>query len=127
MDLVVLDQKETPYALCALRGVVASNGTITPAERRFIEVVGELHGINVDVGSLPSVALGEVAEVITEPHQRKRVVQLAAIAAMVEGDVTAAEAAAVEVAGRRARRGGERASRCSTRSPRTTGSSRGST
>jgi hypothetical protein len=37
----------------------------------------------------------EVAEVITEPHQRKRVVQLATIAAMVEGDVTSAEATAV--------------------------------
>jgi hypothetical protein len=95
MDLVVLNEKETPCALRALRDVVASNGTITPAERRFIEVIGELHGTRVDVGSLPSIAPGEVAEVITEPHRRKRVVQLAAIAAMVEGDVTPAEAAAV--------------------------------
>jgi len=96
MDLVVLDKKETPYALRALRDVVASNGTITPAERRFIEVVGELHGTPVDVDTLPSVTPGEVAEVITEPHRRKRVVQLASIAAMVEGDVTPAEAAAVK-------------------------------
>ena len=96
MDLVVLDAIDTPYALRALRAVVASNGTVTPAERRFIEVVGELHGAQVDVGSLQSVAPGEVAEVIREPHRRKRVVQLASIAAMVEGDVTAAEAAAVK-------------------------------
>jgi hypothetical protein len=95
MDLVVLDEKETPCALRALRDVVASNGTITPAERRFIEVIAELHGTTVDVSSLASIAPGEVAEVITEPHRRKRVVQLASIAAMVEGDVTAAEAAAV--------------------------------
>jgi tellurite resistance protein len=96
MDLVVLDEKQTPYALRALRDVVASNGTITPAERRFIEVVGELHGNSVDVDSLKSVSPGEVAEAIKEPHQRKRVVQLATIAAMVEGDVTSAEAAAVK-------------------------------
>jgi hypothetical protein len=96
MDLVVLNEKETPYALRALRDVVASNGSITPAERRFIEVIAELHGTKVDVGSLPSIAPGEVAEVITEPHQRKRVVQLAAIAAMVEGEVTSAGAAAVK-------------------------------
>src|SRR6266496_2243190 len=96
MDLVVLGQKETPFALRALRDVVASNGTITAAERRFIEVIAELHGAKVDVDSLPSVAPGEVAEAITEPHQRKRIVQLATIAAMVEGDVTAAEAAAVK-------------------------------
>jgi hypothetical protein len=96
MDLVVLGEKEVRHALRALRDVVASNGTITPAERRFIEVIAELHGTTVDVGSLASVPPGEVAEVITEPHHRKRVVQLASIAAMVEGDVTEAEAAAVK-------------------------------
>jgi hypothetical protein len=95
MDLVVLGEKEIPFALRALRAVVASNGTVTPAERRFIEVVGELHGTHVDVEVLPGVAPGEVAEAIVEPHQRKRVVQLAAIAAMVEGDVTAAGASSV--------------------------------
>jgi hypothetical protein len=84
MDLVVLDAKETPYALGALRDVVASNGTVTPAERRFIEVVGELHGMVVDVDALPRTSPGELREIVTEPHRRKRVVQLAAIAAMVE-------------------------------------------
>ena len=96
MDLVVLNETETPCALRALRDVVASNGTITPAERRFIEVIAELHGTTVDVDTLARISPGEVAEVITEPHRRKRVVQLASIAAMVEGDVTAAEAAAVK-------------------------------
>ena len=96
MDLVVLSPQETPYALRALHDVVASTGTITPAERRFIEVVAELHGLKADVDSLTTIAPGEVAEVITEPHQRKRVVQLATIAAMVEGDVTPAEASAVK-------------------------------
>jgi hypothetical protein len=96
MDLVVLGETEIPCALRALRDVVGSNGRVTPAERRFIEVIAELHGTTVDVASLASIAPGEVAEVITEPHRRKRVVQLAAIAAMVEGDVTAAESAAVK-------------------------------
>jgi hypothetical protein len=95
MDLVVLDPKQTPCALRALHDVVSSNGTVTPAERRFIEVVAELHGTTVDVDSLSSIAPGAVAEIITGPHQRKRVVQLAAIAAMVEGDVTPAEVEAV--------------------------------
>jgi|GEM_PF-7015037 len=89
MDLVVLNETETPFALRALRDVVASNGTITPAERRFIEVIGELHGTRVDVDTLASITPGEVAEIITEPHRRKRVVQLASIAAMVEGGLTA--------------------------------------
>ena len=96
MDLVVLDPTEMPFALRALRNVVASNGTITPAERRFIEVVAELHGARVVVDSLTTIPPGEVAEAITDPHRRKRVVQLASIAAMVEGDVTAAEVGAVK-------------------------------
>jgi hypothetical protein len=95
MDLVILNEQETPFALCALRDVVASNGTVTPAERRFIEVIGELHGTTVDVSALPFASPGEVGEVITDPHRRKRVVQLATIAAMVEGEVSAAGAAAV--------------------------------
>lgn len=95
MDLVILDEHETPCALRALRDVVASNGTITPAERRFIEVIAELHGTTVDVATLPSIAPGEVGEVIREPHHRKRVVQLATIAAMVEGEVSKPGAAAV--------------------------------
>ena len=68
MDLVILNEQETPFALCALRDVVASNGTITPAERRFIEVIGELHGTTVDVGALPAVSPGEVGEVIADPQ-----------------------------------------------------------
>ena len=100
MDLVVLDESETPYALRALKGVVASNGTVTPAESRFIELVGELHGVKADVASLAEVRPEEVADAIREPHRRKRVVQLAVIAAMVEGEVTSAEASAVRVLGR---------------------------
>jgi len=75
MDLVVLTETETPFALRALRDVVASNGTITPAERRFIEVIAELHATRVDVDTLASIAPGEVAEAITEPHRRKRVLR----------------------------------------------------
>ena len=95
MDLAVLRERELPVALRALRDVVASNGTITPAERRFLEVIAELHGAQVQVDTLQSLEPAAVARIITEPHQRKRVVQLAVIAAMVEGEVTSAEAAAV--------------------------------
>src|SRR4030095_9139005 len=98
-DLVVLTETEIPFALRALRDVVASNGTITPAEGRFIEVIAELHATRVDVDTLASIAPGEVAEAIAEPHRRKRVVQLASIAAMVEGDVTATDAAGVKARG----------------------------
>jgi hypothetical protein len=96
MDLAVMRENEIPIALRALRGVVASNGVVTPAEKRFIEVIAELHGTTVQVDALEPIDLVEIARGITEPHQRKRVVQLAVIAAMVEGDPTSAEAAAVD-------------------------------
>ena len=96
MDLSVLAPRELEYGLRALRDVVASNGTVTPAERRFLEVVAELHGGGVDVNALGGVALPDVAGAIPGTHQRKRLVQLAVIAAMVEGEVTPAEAAAVQ-------------------------------
>jgi tellurite resistance protein len=97
MDLAVFDQDELPVALRALRSVVASNGTITAAEQRFIEVIAQLHGSEVRLESLESIDASEVAKVIREPHPRKRVVQLAVIAAMVEGEVTSKEAATVDV------------------------------
>src|SRR5262249_20778702 len=80
----------------ALRDVVASNGRITPAERRFVEVIAELHGTTASVETLTSIAPADVARAITEPHKRKRVVQLAMIASMVEGEVTTTGAAAVK-------------------------------
>src|SRR5262245_32787484 len=96
MDLAVFRDHELPVALRALRDVVASSGTITPAEDRFLEIVAELHQTKVKADSLEPIALADVARVIVEPHQRKRVVQLALIAAMVEGDVTNDEAGAVK-------------------------------
>jgi hypothetical protein len=100
MDLVVLREDELPLALRALRDVVASDGRVTPAERRFIEVVAELHASKADVDALASIEPKAVAAAIVEPHKRKRVVQLAMIASMVEGDVTAAGAAAVKALAR---------------------------
>ena len=95
MDLVIFGKDELMSVLPALRDVVASNGRVTPAERRFVEVIAELHDAKVDVDALPAARPEEVARAITEPHKRKRVVQLAMIATMVEGEVDAAGSAAV--------------------------------
>ncbi|MFN7950744.1 MAG: hypothetical protein U0610_03380 [bacterium] len=92
----MLSGEALPHALRALFGVMASNGVVTEAERRFLEVIGELHGSRVDVSTLAPIAGAEVARVIEDPHQRKRVVQLALIAAMVEGEVRPEGRAAVD-------------------------------
>jgi hypothetical protein len=97
MDLAVFQPSELPFALRALHDVVASNRSVTAAERRFLEVVAELHGAEpAQVAALEAVAAGEVAQRIAAPHARKRLVQLAVIAAMVEGEVGDAAADAVQ-------------------------------
>jgi tellurite resistance protein len=95
MDLVFLRENEVDPALRALRNVVASNGTITSAERRFLQIIAELHGAAVDVDALTNIEPEEVARAIVDAHRRKRIVQLALIAGMVEGEVSPAETAAV--------------------------------
>jgi hypothetical protein len=69
---------------------------VTPAERRFLEVIAELHGTSVDVDSLAPIDPREVARIITHAHARKRLVQLGLIAGLVEGEVTRAETSAVK-------------------------------
>ena len=61
MDLVILREPEIVPALRALREVVASNGRVTPAERRFLEVVAELHATTTNVDALTSIVPAEVA------------------------------------------------------------------
>ena len=101
MDLVILREPEIAPALRALREVVASNGRVTPAERRYLEGSSRRStATTTNVDALTSIAPAEVARVITEPHTRKRVVQLAMIASMVEGEVAASGAASVKALAR---------------------------
>jgi hypothetical protein len=96
VDLAVFRAHELPFALRALASVVGSNRTITRAERRFLEVIAELHGASAREADLAPIDVGAVARSIREPHQRKRLVQLALIASMIEGEVTCSETAAVD-------------------------------
>jgi hypothetical protein len=97
MDLVVFSNEELPFALRALRTVVASDGDISPNERSLVESIARIHHVTVDVDRLESVTPEAAAAAITDPHRRKRLVQLAIVAALAEGAPVAAErAAAVE-------------------------------
>jgi len=85
MDIEVFSPEELRPALGALRNVVVANERFTPAERALIEGVALIHGVELDADELEPVAFSELARVVVDPHRRKRAVQLALVAALVEG------------------------------------------
>jgi hypothetical protein len=90
MDLVVFSPSEIVPVLRALRGVALANHSFTRGEADLVEGVGRLHGVEVDAGALDPIAPAEIARAVTDPHRRKRVVQLAIVTALVEGSPAAA-------------------------------------
>jgi hypothetical protein len=92
MDIAVFPRQELPTALGALR---AFHPAPSEAQQHFIEVIGRLHGVDVD-GELPEPSIEETAAVIADPHRRKRLVQLAMVTTMIDGEIDSREAASVE-------------------------------
>jgi hypothetical protein len=85
MDLVVFSEKEIIPVLRALRAVAAANDSFTKAEADLVEAVGRLHGVAVNANALDPISFDELARAVTDSHRRKRAVQLAIVAALVEG------------------------------------------
>lgn len=100
MDIKVFTVGELEAVLRALLTVAQANDSFTRAERDFVETIAELHGAEIDVGALRPMRGAELASIVTDPHRRKRAVQLAIILALVEGDVAGSTERAVhELAG----------------------------
>lgn len=92
MDVIVFDSRELPVAVGALRALVPQ-----PSARqgRYIEVVARLHGVALNASHVAPLANERVAAVITDRHKRGRLVQLAVIMSLVDGEVSPGVAAAV--------------------------------
>lgn len=86
MDIAVFAPAELELVLRALVGVARANGTFTLPERDFVEAVARIHGSHVDPAELAPVAPEAVAAGVRDPQRRKRVVQLAIVTALVEGE-----------------------------------------
>lgn len=95
MDIVVFSKDEIVPVLRALRGVAAANDRFTDAEAHLVEALGRLHGVEIDAQTLEPIANEEVARIVVDGHRRKRVVQLAIVTALVEGEADARSDAAV--------------------------------
>ena len=99
MELTFLRPEEVPVSLAALRAVASANGSVTSSEQTLLDLVAEMHGSKVDP-ELPGVSPSEVASTITDPHRRKRLLQLAVVMAMVDGDVSPEQQRAVRALAR---------------------------
>ena len=85
MELKVFTPNELVAVLRALRNVAAANDRFTNAERALVEGVARIHEVELDVDALEPISFDEVAQIVVDPHRRKRAVQLAIVTALVEG------------------------------------------
>src|SRR5262249_21632375 len=89
MDIAIFPAAELPMALGAIRAV---DPEPTAAKDRFIHAVARLHRMAIDPASLPAFGPAEIAAAITDPHRRKRLLQLAMVMATVDGTIAPVEA-----------------------------------
>ena len=94
MDIAIFPARELTLVLGALRDVALDNDNFSQAEAQMLEGLAQLHGHDIRAHELRSVTLDELAHGVTDPHRRKRAVQLAIITSLVEGqpDERASEA-----------------------------------
>lgn len=95
MDIAIFEPHELPAVLGALRDIALANRVLTQEEAQLLESLGELHGQRLRVPQLPRVTLESLASRVTDPHRRKRVVQMAIIMSLVEGQPSEAGSKAV--------------------------------
>ncbi|MEB3178745.1 MAG: hypothetical protein VKL59_06930 [Nostocaceae cyanobacterium] len=88
MDIAIFSPEELPLVLATLTTVAAKPQGLTPLEEQFLQVVNQLHQGDVTVNHLSPIPTTKVAEIITEPHHRQRLLQMAMVMAMVDGDIT---------------------------------------
>jgi hypothetical protein len=92
MDIAVFPPQELPTALGTVRALQPGSSALRD---RFVRVIATMHGVAVDLTVLPSPSLAETAAVITDPHRRKRLVQLAVVSGLLGGELTQAPEGAI--------------------------------
>lgn len=95
MDIRLFQPHELPVVLGALRAVAVANGQFTDAEAALIEGIAELHGERLKATELPYLSMAQLARVLTDPHRRKRAVQLAIVTSLIEGQPSETSSRAV--------------------------------
>ncbi len=97
MDIRVFTPENLAIALGAVRAI---DSQPTRDQDRFLRSIARLHGAELDPSTLPVPSFAETARAVTDPHQRKRLVELAVIMATVDGFVLSKPTANVLALGR---------------------------
>ncbi|RYZ09903.1 MAG: hypothetical protein EOO73_03215 [Myxococcales bacterium] len=95
MDIRIFDSQELPLVLGALRGVAMADDRLVSTESQLLEGLALLHGSPLRAEELPEVTAAQLGRAVLDPHKRKRVVQLAIVMSLVEGQPKESSVAAV--------------------------------
>lgn len=87
MDIAIFSLEELPLVLGTLITVAAHPEKLSAPEHQFLRVVKQLHQSSIPIDNLSAVTPAKTAAIITAPHQRKRLLQMAMVMAMVEGEI----------------------------------------
>lgn len=96
MDIVVFSPHELPLVLRLLISVAVDPESLTTRERQFLQTMNTLHhGSDAEIDWSP-IDTPQIARTVTDPHHRKRLLQMAMVMAMVEGETTARQQGALQ-------------------------------
>lgn len=95
MQFKMPDGALVPVTLRALKEVAMANGTFDERERGLLGAVARIHGVDVDVDTLPPITPAEVAAEFTDAALREQLVMLLILVSMIDGEATRDEADAV--------------------------------
>lgn len=93
MDIAVFTPSQIPAALRAFADILTAGRPLSPRGRQYLDTLAELLGAAPELA--PPLSPAELAATLPDPHSRKRLVQLAAIASLVDGAPTREAAAAL--------------------------------
>lgn len=96
MKLVRPNREQAPLVLRALKTVALASGEVDARERHFLELGCRLLEVEVEVDAIGTIEPDELAAGISDQEVREALVQRLVLMAMIDGDIDAAEIAAVE-------------------------------
>lgn len=96
MKFVTPSPEHVPFALRGLKTVALASGGLDPAERQLLALGRRVLDADLDLDALAPIAPDELAVAIEDPEVRAALVQIMVLMAMIDGDIDAAEIAAVE-------------------------------
>ncbi|HBB35536.1 MAG TPA: hypothetical protein DDZ80_16805 [Cyanobacteria bacterium UBA8803] len=87
MDIAIFSPPELPLVLRSLTNIAANPDALTPREQQLLQVIAALHQSDPKIAE-SSTTLSQIAQGIINPHHRKRLLQMAIVMAMVDGETT---------------------------------------